>query len=288
MRYTYSDEEGIDSDATTSRRSTRNTGTHTPAEAGPTITQSGRQVKSRHGGVYGESMLSGAGHGISVGGFDGGSDDPSHDEDANGRPPRRAAATNGRSSKVRPGKHIEGYNDVDEMTSDEGDASEQDYGDDEEEDDNVPLESEVDDQDELSDEDEDMEDSEPKKLIVKLNVKTPTPEQKTPIKLRFSPHSPPEKEHAKSSHSETNDGNPAANTISTTAKPAAFEIKDGIRPVSAPASKPLSTNGLDTSTKPITIPPKSPGHPAAPLSPLAFRGSPEKKAAFIPSIGVGH
>src|SRR6187402_972953 len=197
MKYTYSDEEDdIYSDATTSRRSTRNTGTHTPAEpSGPTITQSGRQVKSRHGGAYGESMLSGT-HtpGVSVG-FDGTSEEPEQDGEAFGRP-RRAAATNGQISKTKPGRHIEGYNDVDEMTSDEeGDASEQDYGDDEEEDDNVLLESDVDDPDDLSDEDEELEEREnQKKLIVKLPVKTPTPERKTVIKLRVSP----EKDSSKS------------------------------------------------------------------------------------------
>lgn len=51
MKYTYSDGEE-DSDSG-SRRSTRNA---TPLETGPTITASGRQVKPRVGGVYGESM----------------------------------------------------------------------------------------------------------------------------------------------------------------------------------------------------------------------------------------
>ena len=56
MRYTFSDEE--DSDDFPSRRSTRNSGVSTPAEhAGPTVTASGRQVKSRLGGMYGETML---------------------------------------------------------------------------------------------------------------------------------------------------------------------------------------------------------------------------------------
>lgn len=56
MRYTFSDEE--DSDDFPSRRSTRNSGVSTPVEhAGPTVTASGRQVKSRLGGMYGETML---------------------------------------------------------------------------------------------------------------------------------------------------------------------------------------------------------------------------------------
>lgn len=58
IKYTFSDEEG--SDGTSPKRSTRQSGISTPAEpAKPTFTASGRQVKSRHGGVYGETMHSG-------------------------------------------------------------------------------------------------------------------------------------------------------------------------------------------------------------------------------------
>jgi hypothetical protein len=57
MRYTFSDDEE-DSDDFPSRRSTRNSGVSTPAaQAGPTVTASGRHVKSRLGGMYGETML---------------------------------------------------------------------------------------------------------------------------------------------------------------------------------------------------------------------------------------
>src|SRR5687768_3103961 len=88
MKYTFSeDEDDIYSDSTTARRSTRNTGTHTPAEpAGPTVTLSGRQVKARQGGAYGESMLSGR-QTPAPGAFDGTSDEPD-DEITDGRPRR--------------------------------------------------------------------------------------------------------------------------------------------------------------------------------------------------------
>lgn len=191
VRYNYDDEdlEGIYSDTTSTRRSTRNTGTHTPVEpTGPTVTLSGRQVKARQGGAYGESMLSGS-HATEAG-YAGTSEEPENDTGAGGRPRRAAAVNHGTNgySQSRGGRHIEGYNKVDEMTSDdEDDASEQDYGDDEEEDDQVSLHSDGDEQDEPS-EDELMEDVEPKKLIVKLPVKTPTPERKTTtIKLQISP-----------------------------------------------------------------------------------------------------
>ena len=57
MKYSYSDEEDEGSDFSGTRRSTRNSGISTPAENGPTVTQSGRQVRSRIGGTYGETML---------------------------------------------------------------------------------------------------------------------------------------------------------------------------------------------------------------------------------------
>lgn len=57
MKYSYSDDEDDGSDFSGVRRSTRNSGISTPAETGPTITASGRQVKSRVGGMYGETIL---------------------------------------------------------------------------------------------------------------------------------------------------------------------------------------------------------------------------------------
>ncbi|EXJ80415.1 hypothetical protein A1O1_08560 [Capronia coronata CBS 617.96] len=56
LRYTFSDDED-GSDGLSSRRSARNSGVSTPPDAGPTVTASGRQVKSRLGGIYGETML---------------------------------------------------------------------------------------------------------------------------------------------------------------------------------------------------------------------------------------
>ena len=56
MRYTYSDDE-YGSDGVSSKRSARGSGVSTPMETGPTVTASGRQVKSRVGGMYGESIL---------------------------------------------------------------------------------------------------------------------------------------------------------------------------------------------------------------------------------------
>ncbi|KAH8600812.1 hypothetical protein B0O99DRAFT_502947 [Bisporella sp. PMI_857] len=253
IKYTYSDGEEEDtgySDATTNRRSTRNTRNHTPAEGFvPTVTQSGRQVKARHGGAYGESMLSGTtAPDITTEGFNETSEEP---EDSSGGRPRRAAAakvTNGYSAR-KGGAHIEGYNSIDEYDSDEDDASEQDYGDDEEEEEEVPLESDNEEPDHYS-EDEEISDDEKKSLLVKLPVKTLTPEKKTTIKLRISPE-----------------------TLKRD-KPASVPPPE----VDVPA-KAISHNPLDSVPD---SPPKSasPTPMAKPHSPLTFRGSPGKQCAF--------
>ncbi|TVY26142.1 hypothetical protein LHYA1_G004001 [Lachnellula hyalina] len=275
MKYTYSEEEDEGySDTTTSRRSTRNTRAHTPAEGlGLTVTQSGRQVKARQGGAYGESILSGAqGQAVTVEGYEGISDGPENAAggDNGGRPRRAAAAAANSTIGLAPkgGRHIEGYNDVDEMTSDEeADASEQDYGDDEEEDD-VVLASDADDQDELSDEDEEMEDGEKKSLVVKLPVKTPTPERKTVIKLRVSP----EKDVPRSPNFFSNATAPVDSSIS--------QGKENAKP--APVSL-----GRPEAPKRSTPPPLAPA-PSTSRSPLAFRRSPEKPNTYPPSIDVGY
>lgn len=59
LKYTYSDDEDIFEDDQSSRRSTRNVG-NAPTEAPRSrVTASGRQVRSRAGGLYGEALLSG-------------------------------------------------------------------------------------------------------------------------------------------------------------------------------------------------------------------------------------
>ncbi|RJE19920.1 hypothetical protein PHISCL_07746 [Aspergillus sclerotialis] len=62
LKYTYSEDEDIFSDDLPStRKSTRNTSAiSTPAEpAGPRFTASGRQIRTRAGGLYGEALLLG-------------------------------------------------------------------------------------------------------------------------------------------------------------------------------------------------------------------------------------
>lgn len=252
MKYTYSeDEDDVYSDATTSRRSTRNTGTHTPAE-GPTVTLSGRQVKSRQGGTYGESMLSG--NNATASAFDnlGGTSEEPEEGGEHGSRPRRAAAAKATTNGWATTKaHIEGYNSVDEMSSEDA-ASEQDYGDDEEEEDiqSITLESDVEDGG-ISDEADELD--EKQSLVVKLPVKTPTPERKVLEKPQAVPEA-------------------LQSSVPIDFSSAASGLN------SKEAS--LST---EVPSKPIDIPTSQ-----APLSPLAFRGSPEKARVFPPSVDVGY
>ncbi|KAL1968995.1 hypothetical protein VTN77DRAFT_829 [Rasamsonia byssochlamydoides] len=166
MKYTYSDDEDIFSDDMPStRRSTRNSGVSTPAEpAGPVFTASGRQVRTRTGGIYGESMLSSQRR-----------DDAQLQNGANttGRPRR---STRGR---------VNGYgnrNYVDEM-DDESEAASS--GNELKGDEEYQNEFEGDDEDESS-EDESMMDGEegdPPSLVVQLRYgkgrKSNSPRQET-------------------------------------------------------------------------------------------------------------
>ncbi|CCU82537.1 hypothetical protein BGHDH14_bgh04982 [Blumeria hordei DH14] len=58
IKYTFSDEDDENSNiSTTSRRSARNEVPTSSEQNGHTVTQSGRQVRSRQGGTYGESVV---------------------------------------------------------------------------------------------------------------------------------------------------------------------------------------------------------------------------------------
>ncbi|KAL1623956.1 hypothetical protein SLS56_008081 [Neofusicoccum ribis] len=150
MRYTYSDEEDeTGSDAISTRRSTRR---GTPTDNRPIVTASGRQVRSRLGGVYGESLLSGQNTE-----FDSPATAEYERSDASEGPNGRATRT-GRSSRGdipqrSHRKHIAGYNSIDEM-DDEDEADEWDGGDDDEEDD---LKLDDDDDDSISEDESDEE-----------------------------------------------------------------------------------------------------------------------------------
>jgi hypothetical protein len=166
MKYTYSDDEDFYSDSTT-RRSTRNTGTHTPAEpVGPVTTASGRQIKAP------SRMTVDASNNIIT-------TSPTQETEENrpkepsvgpGGRPRRTAAVNHGTNGWATSKN-KGYDSME----DDDDDSEPDLGDDE--DDHVP-DAESDDEDDAFDEDEAMVDDDlndsPKSMVVKLKYSPKT------------------------------------------------------------------------------------------------------------------
>ncbi|KAI1194094.1 hypothetical protein F5X97DRAFT_16733 [Nemania serpens] len=171
IKYTYSDEEDFYSDSTT-RRSTRNTGTHTPAEpAGPVTTASGRQIKapSRMTVDASNNIVTTTGPTQEI------EDTRSKEEltGAGGRPRRSAAINHGTNGWVSSKK--KGYSSMDDEMDAEDDDSEPDLGDDEE-DDHVPdadSENDEEEEDEFNEEedevmaDDDLDDS-AEKMVVKL------------------------------------------------------------------------------------------------------------------------
>lgn len=134
----------------------------------PTITASGRQVRSRFGGVYGETVND---------------DDAFENEDV--EPPRHYPSRPRRGSRGAPSAHhsygrTTEYDSAEESENDEGDdVSERDYGDDEGDGDHVPAESEAgDDGEEASgaeggifgSDDEEVINGDKKSLVLKLKV----------------------------------------------------------------------------------------------------------------------
>lgn len=200
MRYTFSDEEmDVDSDALSVRRSARNSGRETPAvPAAPTVTASGRQVRSRAAGAYGESLVSGqTTERASPATGDYVRSDASEEPQATNGRSTRAAATKAADALPKKRKHSEKYNSSDEMDDDEDDATSWDGGDEDEND-----QMDVDDDDDQSDEASDEED-EQKSLVISLKYPKGTfnPSQQDP---------PPT--DAQSAEPSAQEPQPAANT----------------------------------------------------------------------------
>jgi hypothetical protein len=190
MKYTFSDEEDEEeeSDALSVRRSGRHGRDPPAAPSGPTVTASGRQVRSRATGLYGETLLSGQvtteGASPATGEYER-SDASGEQASANGRATR--AAKNSSNGRGRGRKHIETYNSVDEM-DDEDDATtsggDWDGGDDDEKADQMDV-------DEDEDEEPESEDGEPKTLVVRLRYGKSSANPKVPITAMEAPELPP-------------------------------------------------------------------------------------------------
>ncbi|KAK7184249.1 hypothetical protein DPSP01_002729 [Paraphaeosphaeria sporulosa] len=165
MRYTFDENEDEDSDAGV-RRSTRNSGRETSAgPSAPTITASGRQVRSRATGMYGETLLSGQtieGASPATGDYvrSDGSEEP--DRPGHGRSTRAAGRGGGAANTKK--RNFESYHDED--ISEEEDATSWN-GDDEDEDE--PEQMDLDESDESDEEPSETED-EPHSLLVRLKI----------------------------------------------------------------------------------------------------------------------
>ncbi|KAJ5381308.1 uncharacterized protein N7496_003736 [Penicillium cataractarum] len=147
LKYTYDDDEDIFSDDQPTRRSARNSSGVTAAEPSrPRFTASGRQVRSRAGGAYGESLLSGQ------------REDSDYDEEDGARPQRSRTSThpNGYS-----GYGLDDLDDESEARSNDS-GNEWDGGDEEEND------FEGDDEGEDASGDESVVNGEPRSLVVQL------------------------------------------------------------------------------------------------------------------------
>ena len=176
MRYTFddNDEDELDSDAPSTRRSGRNhSNGSTPVESGPTVTASGRTVRPRGGGMYGESLLSGQANGIEAGSYDA--------SDMSDAPNGRAARAGRRGSNGHGADGTKKRKHNDNEMSDESDAEDSgndwDGGDDFEDEKDDGHDSAADDDEEDRDMmlDEEEDDLVLPSLVVKLKVGKPSP-----------------------------------------------------------------------------------------------------------------
>ena len=307
MRYTYDDDENdnFDSDATSNRRSARQSARSTPFESGPQFTASGRQVRPRQGGEYGASALSTtmASTDDLAPEYDGdGRAETEDSEDgpvrAGGRSMRTRPAVNG-TSNPRKRKHINGYNDIDDM-SEEDDAppSNDEWDSDANEQEEAPdADDEADEQ--SGDAEEDEDDGEPKSLVVKLKIPrkalgqpvgglngdhnhlngqpSPKPEPTNSIVGSALPPSPDAQTHPSAPKSEPHQVNGGLNGIPTTFhSPAAHPM---LQPQTIPSAYPTPTSVVEQKSAvmpdPAGIQYSQPVQPPPGSPPLAWRPGPQ-------------
>lgn len=181
IKYTFSDEEDeIFSDVNSTRRSMRSNGNNSIIEPNATaVTQSGRQVKLRHGGVYGEILLSKIVPTSNI---------LHNSKDSN----LKSNCEKPETEEVNDSFIISGRDtDTEKINSDSGliiededESTMQDYNDK----DGAYLESGDDASEDISEE-YDNQNNYSKKTAVKLLAQPPTPEKKTMIKPHLTPDS---------------------------------------------------------------------------------------------------
>ncbi|GAB7343695.1 hypothetical protein MBLNU457_1679t1 [Dothideomycetes sp. NU457] len=168
MRYTFDEEDGDDIDELGPRRSGRHSDRSTPND-GPTVTASGRTVRPRGGGMYGESLLSGQATDATTPATNDYEDSEMSEMPRTSGRVNRASGRLGELNGERKRKQREGYNEVDQMSDEEDAASSAGWNsDDNEEDAQDDIMDEDEEDDGLSEEDLDLE---PQSLVVKLKVR---------------------------------------------------------------------------------------------------------------------
>ncbi|KAH7170534.1 hypothetical protein EDB81DRAFT_169173 [Dactylonectria macrodidyma] len=264
MKYTYSDDEDVSFSDSTTRRSTRNTGSNTPAEYGPVTTSSGRQIRA-------PTRLNPATGSSAPGSVQGDTSELEKESSVGptGRPRRSAAVNHGTTGWLAKTTRSR------QATEDSDDESEADFGDDEEDvDEHLPEESEEEDE---FDEDkamveEDLGDQ-PQSLVVKLSVTPPqlkrvmTPKWKAD-KIVPSPNSYEKDEGSKAPLIEMEDA-PTTTPLKNTTD---MEAGSKVATLASQAEQTPESN-----SKAIDYQAGTPASIHA--TPLAFRGSPEKPHA---------
>ncbi|KAJ5649563.1 uncharacterized protein N7484_003286 [Penicillium longicatenatum] len=149
LKYTYSDDEDIFSDEQPSRRSARNASSNVAVlEPRTRFTASGRQIRSRAGGLYGETLLTGQ-------------REDSEEEEDTARPQRTRTSINPNGYSGYAADDLEDESEAQSSANESG--NEWQSGDD-------GNEVEGDDDGENASEDESITNGEPQSLVVQLRV----------------------------------------------------------------------------------------------------------------------
>jgi hypothetical protein len=274
MKYTYSDDEDFYSDSTT-RRSTRNTGTHTPAEpAGPVTTASGRQIKAP------SRMTVDASNNIIT-------TSPTREIDGtrskeasvgpSGRPRRSAAVNHGTNGWASSKSKKKAHSSDDELDDDDEDESEPDLGDDE--DDHVP--------DADSEEDEEEDEPEEEEVADELDQDEAMADEDDPndthksmvVKLKYSPKANGTTMNLDAFRYEDKEKSRSADDTRASPSPRAEEKSEDSIAVATIGKKKQTTPEPTTHTS-------TPVLNSLPSTSLAFRRSPEKQHKQLKPVHV--
>ncbi|CAI7582236.1 hypothetical protein N7533_010064 [Penicillium manginii] len=275
-KYTYSDDEDFLSDEGPSRRSARNTSTTvTPAEPSrPRYTASGRQIRSRAGGLYGEALLTGQ-------------REDSEDEDEDNTRPQRA-----RTSTYPNG--YSGYAAGDIEDESDGASNENESGNDWKDGDDDENAMEGDDEGEHMSGDESIVNGEPHSLVVQLRYgkgkvpSSPIPVDEPPPDRRASQNEMIKVEVRTASSASVSQPRPsyAPESMLNPSEPAQ-PAQSTETPSSVPLAPLPQQAALAASTMPVSTGPLAPNAPAlAPADQPNINNLTESNGSIRPNFGT--